>query len=272
MSHDAAVHEFRFPDIGEGLTEGRVVEVRVACGQKVRQGDALAVVETDKVVTEIPSPFDGEIVELPVSPGAVVHVGEIVALIRTAGAAAKAEAEPDHSSSVVGKLDSAAGGLLPPSTEGLVPPGVESPPMNGNGAAAVRATPLARRIASVSGIDLSSIQGTGPGGRILRRDLESQAAGASEGALRQKLSTLRTAIAVAMEKSQAIPAAAVHDWTVVDELLKLRKAMNEGLKEKLGLLAFFIKAAAEALRKFPLLNSIYFPEKREYETLSLIHI
>ena len=71
---------------------------------------------------------------------------------------------------------------------------------------------------------------------------------------------------MAMEKSQAIPAAAVHDWTVVDELLKLRKAMNEGVKEKLGLLSFFIKAAAEALRKFPLLNSIYFPEKREYET------
>ena len=88
MSHDATVHEFRFPDIGEGLTEGRVVELRVSCGQQVRQGDALAVVETDKVVTEIPSPYDGEIVELPVSPGKVVRVGEIVALIRTARLAA----------------------------------------------------------------------------------------------------------------------------------------------------------------------------------------
>jgi pyruvate dehydrogenase E2 component (dihydrolipoyllysine-residue acetyltransferase) len=267
MSHDAAVQEFRFPDIGEGLTEGRVVEVRVACGQKVRQGDALAIVETDKVVTEIPSPFDGEIVELPLSPGAVVHVGEVVALIRTAAAASEASAEAGHSASVVGKLDSAAGGLLPPSTEGLTPPAAWPTPMpNGNGAAAVRATPLARRIASAAGIDLSSLRGTGPGGRILKRDLQEQASSAPGGALRQKLSTLRTAIAVAMEKSQAIPAAAVHDWTVVDELLKLRKAMNEGLKEKLGLLAFFIKAAAEALRKFPLLNSIYFPEKREYET------
>jgi pyruvate dehydrogenase E2 component (dihydrolipoamide acetyltransferase) len=280
MSHDAAVHEFRFPDIGEGLTEGRVVEVRVTCGQRVRQGDALAVVETDKVVTEIPSPFDGEIVELPVSPGAVVHVGEIVALIRTAAAAttaataseAASEAQADHSASVVGKLDPSAGGLLPPSTEGLVPPDESPTPMqNGNGAAAVRATPLARRIASAAGIDLSSLQGSGPGGRILKRDLPEQSASASAGvsagsALRQKLSTVRTAIAVAMEKSQAIPAAAVHDWTVVDELLKLRRAMNEGLKEKLGLLAFFVKAAAEALRKFPLLNSIYFPEKREYET------
>jgi len=277
MSHDPAVHEFRFPDIGEGLTEGRVVEVRVACGQRVRQGDALAVVETDKVVTEIPSPFDGVIVELPVTAGAVIRVGEVVALIRNAAAQAAPEAE--HSASVVGKLDSAAGGLLPPSTEGLVPevtaaaavaapvtpPPAVSPAVNGNGngAAAVRATPLARRIAGDAGIDLSTVQGTGPGGRILKRDLPDKPVG---GALRQKLSTLRTAIAVAMEKSQAIPAAAVHDWTVVDDLLSLRKAMNQELREKLGLLAFFIKAAAEALRKFPLLNSIYFPEKREYES------
>jgi pyruvate dehydrogenase E2 component (dihydrolipoamide acetyltransferase) len=288
MSHDPVVHEFRFPDIGEGLTEGRVVEVRVTCGQHVQQGDALAVVETDKVVTEIPSPFDGEIVELPVSPGTVVHVGEIVALIRTAvaagaeAAAGASAAGADHSASVVGKLvDSAVGGLLPPSTEGLRPSVAATPLQNGNGTPSVRATPLARRIASVAGIDLSSIRGSGPAGRILKRDLQQQPrSGATEeaggtapgflvpavGQFRQKLSTLRTAIAVAMEKSQAIPAAAVHDWTVVDELLKLRKAMNEGVREKLGLLAFFIKAAAEALLKFPLLNSIYFPEKREYET------
>jgi pyruvate dehydrogenase E2 component (dihydrolipoamide acetyltransferase) len=285
MSLDPLVREFRFPDIGEGLTEGRVVEVRVTCGQQVRQGDALAVVETDKVVTEIPSPFDGEIVELPVSPGKVVHVGEIVALIRTGartGAAATAEAAAgtsaagaDHSASVVGKLDPVLGGLLPPSTEGLMPlvaSAAATPLQNGNGTPSVRATPLARRIASVAGIDLSSIKGSGPAGRILKRDLQEQPrGGATEqtsegGQFRQKLSTLRTAIAFAMEKSQAIPAAAVHDWTVVDELLKLRKAMNEGVREKLGLLAFFIKAAAEALLKFPLLNSIYFPEKREYET------
>jgi len=280
MSHDPTTHEFRFPDIGEGLTEGRIVEVRVVCGQEVRQGDALAVVETDKVVTEIPSPFDGEIVELPIATGAIVRVGEVVALIRTKtavpaaasgahGAAARAAlAATEHLSSVVGKLDSAVGGLLPPSTEGLIPasPG---PVVQGNGSSAhaspgaVRATPLARRIASISGIDLSSVQGTGPGGRILKKDLSTQTDGKPA---RQKLSMLRNAIAVAMEKSQTIPAAAVHDWTIVDELLKLRKAMNEGLKEKLGLLTFFIKAAGMALRKFPLLNSIYFPEKREFET------
>lgn len=291
MSPDQSVHEFRFPDIGEGLTEGRIVEVRVACGQHIRQGEAIAVVETDKVVTEIPSPYDGEIVELPVSPGAVVRVGEVVALIRArpgiakgrgdrddgnargapipvAPSAERAEDHADHSASVVGKLDAGIPGLLPPSTEGLVPAPPAAKTVSDNDAAAasrlVRATPLARKIASDAGIDLSLIRGTGPGGRIVRRDLPGRDGGG--GRLRQKLSTLRTAIAVAMEKSQAIPAAAVHDWTVIDELLKLRKAMNDGLREKIGLLAFFIKAAATALCKFPLLSSIYFPEKREYET------
>jgi len=295
MSHDPTMHEFRFPDIGEGLTEGTIVELRVAPGQSVRQGDALAVVETDKVVTEIPSPFDGVIVELPIGPGKVIHVGEIVALIRTTAASSThlsaassrhvavnaaspaaysthsaAAAETDHGASVVGKLETTTDGILPPSTEGLEPPApAPVPPAAGNGAA-VRATPLARKVAADAGIDLAEVRGSGPMGRILKRDLPLESRNSS--AVRQKLSTTRTAIAMAMEKSQAIPAAAVHDWTIVDELLKLRKTINEGLREKMGLLAFFVKAAAAALKKFPLLSSIYFPEKREYETHECAHI
>jgi len=272
MSHDPAMHEFRFPDIGEGLTEGTIVELRVAPGQSVRQGDALAVVETDKVVTEIPSPFDGVIVELPIGPGKVIHVGEIVALIRTAGKAAAAAAEADHGASVVGKLETSSDGLLPPSTEGIASPApapapVPAPAQNGR---SVRATPLARKVAADAGIDLAAVQGSGPLGRILKKDLPLE--DRNGGSHRKKLSTTRTAIAIAMEKSQAIPAAAVHDWTIVDELLKLRRTINEGLREKIGLLAFFVKAAAAALKKFPLLGSIYYPEKREYETQDNPHI
>ena len=270
MSLDPTVHEFRFPDIGEGLTEGTIVELRVAPGQRVRQGDALAVVETDKVVTEIPSPFDGEIVELPVSAGAVVRVGEIVALIRTAAPAATAvapHARLEESASVVGRIDGTAGGLLPPSMEGI---SVAPPQGNGTSAAAVRATPLARKIAADQGINLAAVRGTGPAGRILRKDLPSQQQAATLG--RKRLSTTRTAIARAMEKSQAIPAAAVHDWTIVDELLRLRRTINEGLKEKIGLLAFFVKAAAASLKKFPLLSSIYFPDKLEFEMNENPHI
>jgi pyruvate dehydrogenase E2 component (dihydrolipoamide acetyltransferase) len=113
------------------------------------------------------------------------------------------------------------------------------------------------------------VAGTGPGGRILKKDLSVGAPAppsAPHGPGMKKLSTMRLAIATAMEKSQAIPAAAVHDFAVVDELLQVRRDMNETAQQKVGLLAFFVKAAAHALQEFPLMNSLYSPENREYES------
>jgi pyruvate dehydrogenase E2 component (dihydrolipoamide acetyltransferase) len=282
MSHETTLFEFRFPDIGEGLTEGTIVELKVAPGSSVKQGQALAIVETDKVVTEMPSPVEGIVVELPIAKGQVVQVGEIVARIRTGVHPAPiVEGSPDGGT-VVGQLTVGSHGVLPASTEGVsarqrVPRnGTDAPSAGGK----MRASPVARKLAADAGIDLSRVNGTGPGGRILKKDLEARKAatpappptdsGASTGA--KKLSTLRLAIAKAMEKSQAIPAAAVHDYTVVDELLQLRRDMNEGAHEKVGLLAFFVKAAASALREFPLLSSIYSPERREYESFPIPHI
>jgi pyruvate dehydrogenase E2 component (dihydrolipoamide acetyltransferase) len=83
---------------------------------------------------------------------------------------------------------------------------------------------------------------------------------------------MRLAIATAMEKSQAIPAAAVHDYTEVDDLLQIRRDMNESATDKVGLLAFFVKAAAHALQEFPLMSSLYSPERKEYESFSTPHV
>ena len=286
MSHDTALFEFRFPDIGEGLTEGTIVELKVAPGSSVKPGQALAIVETDKVVTEMPSPVEGVVVELPITKGQVVQVGEIVAKIRTGMHPAPiVESSPDGGT-VVGQLMVASHGVMPASTEGVGAPKRAAEPLRGNvraeapHAGKVRASPVARKLAADAGIDLARVHGTGPGGRILKKDLEAQGAetapaqptdpGASSGM--KKLSTLRLAIAKAMEKSQAIPAAAVHDYTVVDELLQLRRDMNETAREKVGLLAFFVKATAVALRDFPLLASLYAPERREYETFAVPNI
>ncbi len=281
--------DFRFPDIGEGLTEGTIVELKVASGQHVKPGEALAVVETDKVVTELPSPVEGIVVEMSLVKGQVVRVGEVVARIRTGAAAAPAPSvarpgahpaqgqKPSHhahagatyaeSGSVVGRLDTGTAGVLPPSDEGS--PSAAPAGGNGNGAAShPRASPVARKLAADAGIDLARVTGTGPGGRILKKDLAGKAAmvDASPAAANvKKLSTLRLAIASAMERSQAIPAAAVHDFTIVDELLQLRRDLNEGAEVKVGLLAFFVKAAAAALVDYPLLSSTYAPDRREYE-------
>lgn len=288
MSRDAGLFEFRFPDIGEGLTEGTVVELKVAPGQRVKAGEALAVVETDKVVTDMPSPVEGIVVEMSLVKGQVVKVGEIVARIRTSAAPAPAtasaaarDAHHAEAGTVVGKLDTGSGSVLPPSNEGIS----ASAQVRGNGGngrkGGVRASPVARKLAADAGIDLSQITGTGPGGRILKKDLGTWAAPraapsvegpAADGTQVKKLSTLRLAIASAMEKSQAIPAAAVHDYTIVDDLLRLRREMNESAREKVGLLAFFVKAADRALQDYPLLSSTYSHDRKEYQAFPTPHI
>src|SRR5271157_5313923 len=116
MSRD--LYEFHFPDIGEGLTEGTIVELKVIPGQTVKAGEPLAVVETDKVVTDMPSPVDGVVVEMTLVKGQVVKVGEVVARIRTSASPSPAVAgahEGTHaeSGSVVGRLDTGSGSVLP---------------------------------------------------------------------------------------------------------------------------------------------------------------
>lgn len=156
-----------------------------------------------------------------------------------------------------------------------------------SGRKSVRASPVARKLAAQAGIDLTLVAGTGPGGRILKKDVAgslgavhgaapdatpAQAEAAASHSEVKKLSTMRLAIAAAMEKSQAIPAAAVHDYTVVDDLLQLRRDMNEARRSKVGLLAFFVKAAAMALTDYPLLSSTYSPERHEYRSFPMPNI
>jgi pyruvate dehydrogenase E2 component (dihydrolipoamide acetyltransferase) len=170
--------------------------------------------------------------------------------------------------------------VLPASSEGISasPPQAGDSGGNGHGGG-VRASPVARKLAADAGIDLSQITGTGPGGRILKKDLGTRSApraapsvAEADGIQVKKLSTLRLAIASAMEKSQAIPAAAVHDYTLVDDLLRLRRDMNEGARDKVGLLAFFVKATAHALQEYPLLSSTYSHDRKEYQAFPTPHI
>jgi len=124
MSRDAGLYEFHFPDIGEGLTEGTILELKVSPGQSVKAGEPLAVVETDKVVTDMPSPVDGVVVEMCLVKGQVVRVGEVVARIWTSAAPAPTaaglhDAPHGEAGTVVGKLDAGSGSVLPASSEGI---------------------------------------------------------------------------------------------------------------------------------------------------------
>ena len=181
-------YEFKFPDIGEGLTEGKILEFRVNPGDPVIAGDILAIVETDKVVAEIASPRSGVLVKFGSAAGTRIRVGQTLAYIEVADEAAgngtgtgtgvSADGDGAHQNgkrqhqALVGTLD-AAPSTLAPSDE----PVAEDPAAAGSGPAdPPRVTPAARRLAREMNVDLARVQPSGADGRIVRRDVEQAAA------------------------------------------------------------------------------------------------
>jgi len=176
--------EFRLPDIGEGLTEAEIVRWLVAVGDTVTADQPIVEVETDKAVVEIPSPYAGVVVSRGGEEGDVVAVGEVLVVIGEKGdespavsgdesrAAVSRQAEADRAgrsgqplvdepAPIVGTLSSEAESLTPRSAPAA------------SGSVAVQALPVVRKLAREHGIDLGTVAGTGPGGRITREDVEA---------------------------------------------------------------------------------------------------
>src|SRR5213596_2755895 len=130
-------YEFKLPDLGEGLTEGEIARWLVSEGQEIAEDDALVEVQTDKTTVEIPSPAAGKVARILVAEGEVVAVGTVLVVIGEDGAAAE-----------------------PAVSRGQAP----GPAPTGGGRA--RATPLVRKVAEELGVELDSVSGTGPQGRI----------------------------------------------------------------------------------------------------------
>lgn len=168
--------EFRLPDIGEGLTEAEIVRWLVAEGDRVEADQPIVEVETDKAVVEIPSPYAGIVLSHGGSEGDVIEVGEVLVTIGEPGEASSspseeaAKPEPsDESSEVFAAGAKPIVGTLSEDAESLsAAASVDSP-----APAAVKALPIVRKLARDNGIDLASVRGTGPGGRVTRADVEA---------------------------------------------------------------------------------------------------
>jgi pyruvate dehydrogenase E2 component (dihydrolipoyllysine-residue acetyltransferase) len=145
------IHEFRLPDIGEGLSEAELLEWLVDVGDSVNEGDDVAMISTDKVNVDLPSPRSGVILELPWAIGDIVPVGAVFLRIGDAG-----EALPD-----------ATAGTTGPATDADAP--VRPPQANRN----IKAPPALRRYAKEQGVDLATVTPTGPGGQIMRADIDN---------------------------------------------------------------------------------------------------
>jgi len=299
------LYDFKLPDIGEGVHEATILEWRTAAGDTVEEGDVMAVVETDKVVAEIPSPRSGVIRKLGAKPGQSIQVGEILARIEVTGTE---EGGSGESTSVVGTVQSSSSTLLEASIEG-VPAASSAGRSEGRAQTAstgtaerkLKATPVARRLAAKEGIELASLQGSGPSGRILKEDILGEIQSRGNGNNRaggrstappatrpirgemdreetgpQQLSTLRRTVARNLEASWRIPAAVIHDFAVVDELVDARSALNQGPESsshpKLSYLPFFIKAAAVSVKQYPLLNAWYDEQRQTVDPQDVANI
>jgi pyruvate dehydrogenase E2 component (dihydrolipoamide acetyltransferase) len=279
---------FKFPDIGEGLEEGVIVEWHVEKGQAVKMGDPLVTMETDKVVTAIPSPKDGTIAAKFGKPGETIHVGSALVEIELEGvegeAAITEAAKPDsekkstqvveeEGAGVVGTLEVAGNSIvLSASKEGVQ----DSNTKTTGKTQKVLATPVARAMAKEMGIDINLVKGTGPGGRITKEDINGFASNVKSGSSTQvfatgnltevePLSQIRKTIARNMIQSKHNAAhMTVFEEAEISELVTLRARHKERYSSegvKLTYLAFIIKATALSLKKFRALNSEMDTEK-----------
>jgi pyruvate dehydrogenase E2 component (dihydrolipoamide acetyltransferase) len=264
--------------VGEGITEAEVVEYLVKVGDQVKADQPVIRVETDKAVVELPAPVSGTVAETPHSPGDTVKVGEPLLVIETEEKAEKAPPEKKEKPKEAPKAP-------PPEKEPLRPPKVavmeEAP---AEPAKKVLATPHTRRLARELGVDITTVRGSGPRGRVTDEDLREASkkkevpppkgptaaavqAPATAGfdfekygpTKRVPLKGIRKRTAEVMVRSvSTIPHVTHFDEADVTELLKVRdreKGLADQRGVKLTILAFLTKAVADALKKYPMFNA-----------------
>lgn len=317
----------KFADIGEGIHEGVLLKLFFNEGDTVKEGDSLFTLETDKVNAEIPSPVDGVMKAIKYKVGSKVHVGEVIVVIddgepgirsNMEGGEAITE-ESSGSGSTVDASNSAAVPQVDPqatpavkhetveekgstsvvgqieiSDEVIASSGEASAPVAAVSNKRVLATPVARKMAKDLGVDIQTVVGTGPQGRVMKDDIRkaaeakgsaspkaspAQVSGASAAVVsgegrggypkyavpqmdrveRVPMTMLRKTIADNMALSKfTIPHTAVMDEADVSELVAFRteaKELASAEGVKLTYLAFFIKAVVTGLKKYKGLNA-----------------
>ena len=273
---------FNFPDIGEGLEEGIIVEWLVKKGQKVETGDLLVTMETDKVVAEIPSPKSGTLSALFGKVGETINVGDALVEIEIEGVSgeeavkevekgSELEAVKEEGAGVVGTLEIAGNSaVLSGSTEGIAEISSTERPLKKK----VLATPISRAMAKDMGIDINGVKGSGPAGRVVKEDIikfaesrTKQPVSVSQTAHMEEenrvdvepLTQIRKTIAKNMIQSKHNAAhMSIFDDVEISELDRIRKQYKERYASegiKLTYLAFIVKALTYALKKHKSLNS-----------------
>lgn len=259
------------PRLSDTMEEGTVAKWHKNIGDKVEEGDLLAEIETDKATMEFEAFQEGVLLHIGVAEGDTAPVDSILAILGEDG---------EDISSLLnggGQEEKASEDKEAPATEGdeasksEPAPAAEAPAAPDNDAdGRVKASPLARKLAEDKGIDISTIQGSGEGGRIVKRDIDNYQAPAA-----QKTSAPTVAAAPAGASYDQVPVSqmrktiarrlsdskntAPHFYLTLDidmdEAIEARKKINAVANTKISFNDFVIKAAAVALKQHPTINS-----------------
>jgi pyruvate dehydrogenase E2 component (dihydrolipoamide acetyltransferase) len=291
------------PKLGFDMAEGTLVRWVKNEGENVNKGDVLAEIETDKATVEVESSASGVVRKLLVEAGSVVPIGDPIAIVGTADekidepskvAEPKADKKTDEQAGAELKTQSETPKEDSGKQKADVPPQTQPTPAPVSQAAAprpvgqqegpVKASPLAKKIARDNKVDLARVQGTGPGGRVVRKDVEAALSSGQPSAVSRQpaaqpapsfvpvshedetiqLTKLRQVIARRMTESKtSVPHFYVTHEYKMDALMGMRKQINDYLpeNEKLSVNDFIIKAVALTLREFPNLNASFAGDK-----------
>jgi pyruvate dehydrogenase E2 component (dihydrolipoamide acetyltransferase) len=279
------------PKMSDTMTEGTIASWLKKVGDDIKSGDIIAEVETDKATMELESYEDGTLLYIGVEAGDSVEIDGVIAIIGEKGAdyetllkAHKAKSESAEAPAEENKKEEKKD-----EKKSEAPKAEESKPSSSGSSSSttdggrLKASPLAKKMASEKGIDIALVKGSGENGRIVKRDIENfdpasvqQPAQAAEGVgsapavgqesyKEEKVSQMRKVIAKRLAESKFT---APHFYLTMeinmDKAIEARKSMNEVSPVKISFNDMVIKAAAAALRQHPKVNSSWLGDKIRY--------
>ena len=311
--------QIKLPEVAAGATHAVISSWQVAVGDQVVVGQQIAEIETDKAVVELLAETAGTILELIGKPGDEMEVGSTIAMVGEAGesAATPEEVTPSAAPQAASPVaSSVASPVASPVSEPVATPSVTAadtsaaiPAETVQASGRQRVSPIARKLAKDAGVDVSQITGTGPSGRVVRRDVEASVANgttaaepvaapaaaspvvapqapapvstsASKELASQEYSStystvphtsMRKAIARRLTESKStVPHFYLNADCKVDELLALRKKINESSQVKISVNDMVVRAVAAAFEDVPEANVVWGPDAMiKYESVDI---
>ncbi|MDA9120447.1 pyruvate dehydrogenase complex dihydrolipoamide acetyltransferase [Flavobacteriales bacterium] len=270
----------RMPKLSDTMTEGVIAEWHKKVGDQVEEGELLAEIESDKATMEFESFQDGVLLYIGVEKGKAAPINSILAILGEKGeniqplldaeaaAPKKAEKEEAKKEVVAAKPEPVAEKPKPVAAE--TPRAIVPAPTPSNGR--VKASPLAKKLASDKGIDISLVEGSGDGGRIIKRDVEAHQTGVGFSAASQvesfheeEVSQMRKTIARRLGESKF---SAPHFYLTMkidmDAMIDARDSINSVSKMKISFNDLVVKACGVALKEHPQVNAAWMGDKIRY--------